>query len=292
MRLAILGLGLIGGSVARAVRTRAPGEWTVTAWSRSGRGPAAAQTAGAIDVAAPSAAAAIAGAEIILLATPPLDCLALIDELAGPLRASLADGAVVTDVASTKRAIVDHAVAAGLPFVGGHPMAGRETSGFSGSDAGLFVDRPWVICPAGAASAAVERVESLVWGVGGVPVRMDPTAHDAAVAGISHLPLVLAAALAEAVFAGGGSPHARALAASGWRDMTRLARGDPAMGAGIAATNGDLIADAVRATQASLDAWVADLERVGGPDVERLEARFVAARRLLDGTAGEGSDGE
>src|SRR5438445_2128534 len=120
MRLAILGLGLMGGSVARALRARAPGEWTVSAWSSSGRGPAAALTAGAIDIAAPSTADAIAGADVVLLATPPLDCLALIDELAGPLRASLADGAVVTAVASTKRPIVGRAGAARLPCVGAH----------------------------------------------------------------------------------------------------------------------------------------------------------------------------
>jgi prephenate dehydrogenase len=154
------------------------------------------------------------------------------------------------------------------------------------------VDRPWVICPAGAATAAVERVEGLVRSVGGVPLRMDPGAHDAAVAGISHLPLILSAALADAVLGHGGTPHARDLAASGWRDMTRLARGDPAMGAGIAGTNADLIAAAIRATRASLDAWLADLERPRGPDAHELEARFAAARRLLDGNPGEGSDGD
>jgi prephenate dehydrogenase len=291
MRLAILGLGLIGGSVARALRARAPGEWIVSAWSTSGRGPAAALGAGAIDLAAASAREAIAGADVVLLAAPPLDCLALIDELAGPLRASLAPGSVVSDVASTKRAIVDRAAAAGLPFVGGHPMAGRETSGFAAADPALFVGRPWVICPADAPDAAVARVEALVRGVGGVPLRMNATDHDAAVAGISHLPLVLAAALAEAVLGGGGPPHARELAASGWRDMTRLARGDPAMGAGIAATNADLVAAAVRATRTALDEWIAELERVGGPDVAKLEARFAAARRLLEDQPGEGSDG-
>jgi prephenate dehydrogenase len=291
MRLAILGLGLIGGSVARALRARAPGDWTVSAWSSTGRGPDAAVAARAIDVAAASPAEAIDGADVVLLAAPPLDCLHLIDELAGSLRTSLTPTAVVTDVASTKRAIVERAVAARLPFVGGHPMAGRELSGFAAADPALFVDRPWVICPAGAPDAAVARVENLVRAVGGVPLRMDAAAHDAAVAGISHLPLVLAAVLAEAVLGGGGAPHARELAASGWRDMTRLARGDPAMGAGIVATNADLIAGSIRATRVALDAWLADLERSGGPDVAQLEARFAAARRLLDGDPGEGSDG-
>jgi prephenate dehydrogenase len=286
-----MGLGLIGGSVARALRARTLGEWTISGWSTSGRGPAAAVAAGAIDLAAPSAAQAIAGADVVLLAAPPVECLTLVDELAGPLRTSLAQGSVVTDVASTKRAIVERAALGGLPFVGGHPMAGRETSGFEASDPALFVDRPWVICPASAPDSAITRVEALVRGVGGVPLRMDAAAHDTAVAGISHMPLIVSAALAEAVLRGGGTPHATELAASGWRDMTRLARGDPAMGAGIAATNADLIAAAVRATRAALDAWITDLERPGGPDVAGLEARFVAARRLLEDGPGEGSDG-
>ena len=290
MRLAILGLGLIGGSVARALRARAPGEWTVSAWSATGRGPAAALAAASIDHAAASAGEAIAGADVVLLAAPPLDCLRLIDQLAGPLRASLGPGSVVTDVASTKRAIVDRAAAAGLPFVGGHPMAGRETSGFAAADAALFVGRPWVVCPADAQDTAVARVEALVRAVGGVPLRMDAADHDAAAAGISHLPLVLAAALAEAVLGDGGPPRAMELAASGWRDMTRLARGDPAMGAGIAATNADLVAASVRATRAVLDDWIAELDRAGGPDVARLEARFAAARRLLEDGPGEGSE--
>jgi prephenate dehydrogenase len=291
MRLAILGLGLIGGSVARALHERASAEWTITAWSPRGGGPAAAAETGAIRSAAASAGEAITGADVVLLAAPPIECLRLIDDLAGPLHTALASGAVVTDVASTKRDIVQRAAAHGLPFVGGHPMAGRETSGFAGADPALFVDRPWVICPAGAPDASVARVEKLVRNVGAAPLQMDAASHDAAVAGISHLPLVLAASLAEAVLGGGGSPQARELAASGWRDMTRLARGDPAMAAGIAATNADFLADRLRAMTAVLETWLGELDREGGPDPQRLEARFAAARRLLDEDPGEGSDG-
>ena len=291
MRLAILGLGLIGGSVARALHARTPGAWTVSAWSATGRGPAAALAAGVVDVAAASPAEAIADADIVLLAAPALACLRLIDELAGPLRASLRNGAVVTDVASTKRAIVERALAAELPFVGGHPMAGRETSGFAAADAALFVDRPWVICAADGSDGAVARVERVVRNVGALPVRMDAADHDAAVAAISHLPLVVAAALAEAALGRSEPAHARELAASGWRDMTRLANGDAAMGAGIVATNADLVGVAVRGMRAALDEWLAELERAGGPDAARLEARFAAARRLLAAERGEGSDG-
>jgi prephenate dehydrogenase len=290
MRLAILGLGLIGGSVARALRIREPGAWSVVAWSPSSRGPAAALEADVIAAAAASPAEAVSDADLVLLAASPLDCLALIDELGGPLRGALLPGAVVTDAASTKRVVVERARSNDLPFVGGHPMAGRETSGFGASDAELFVDRPWVVCAAGAADEAVERVERLARAVGAVPVRMDAAEHDAAVAAVSHLPLVLSASLAEAVLRDGGPAHAADLAASGWRDMTRLARGDAAMGAGIAATNADLLADAIRSTRAVLDAWLTDLDGAGEPDAAHLQARFAAARRLVDPARGEESD--
>jgi prephenate dehydrogenase len=116
---------------------------------------------------------------------------------------------------------------------------------------------------------------------------MSAEAHDAAVAAISHLPLVVSAALVEAVSGiRGGEPDpdwpaARALAASGWRDMTRLARGDAAMGAGIAATNEDMLAHRVRALRAALGGWLEELERRGGPDPASLEARFAAVRAAL-----------
>ena len=106
------------------------------------------------------------------------------------------------------------------------------------------------------------------------PVAMDAAEHDAAVAAISHLPLVLAAALVEAVSGPAGAPRAdwpqaADLAAGGWRDMTRLARGDAAMGAGILATNGPAVAARLRDLRAVIDDWLAALERPGGPDESR-----------------------
>jgi prephenate dehydrogenase len=280
MRLAMLGFGLIGGSVARALREREPGRWSLTAWTPTGHGPRRAVAEGTLARAAESVETAVEGADIVMLAAPPLACLDLLDQLAA---AGLPAGVVVTDVASTKRAVVGRAAAAGLTFVGGHPMAGRDTVGYGAAEADLFVDRPWVICPAG---AGVDRVEAVVVAVGARPVEMTAEAHDAAVAAISHLPLVLAAALVESVAgsAAGDWPAIRDLAAGGWRDMTRLARGDVEMGAGIAVTNADLVAGRLRDLRAVLDGWLADLE-AGEPEVDRLRDRFAAARRRLeDGT--------
>jgi len=298
MRLAILGFGLIGGSVARALRDREPAGWTIAAWSPAGIGPRQAASEGLIDLAAADPRAAIDGADLVLLAAPPLACLALLDDLAGQLRAALGREAIVTDVASTKRQLVARARERGLRFVGGHPMAGREASGFGAADGSLFAGRPWVICPpeGGADEGAVVAVEGLTRATGAMPIRLDPEVHDAAVAAISHLPLVLSAALVEAAMgdAAGLDAATRAaasgLAATGWRDMTRLARGDEAMGAGIAATNADLLAKRIRSLRDELDAWLADLERPGGPDPDQLAARFAAARRLAGGEPGQGSD--
>ncbi|HEY0444255.1 MAG TPA: prephenate dehydrogenase/arogenate dehydrogenase family protein [Candidatus Limnocylindrales bacterium] len=294
MRIAFLGFGLIGGSVARSLRSRSAG-WSIAAWSPSGNGPRTAAEDGTIDLAAPDPAAALAGADLVVLAAPPLECLALLDDLAGPLADALPRGAIVTDVASTKRSIAARARDRGLPFVGGHPMAGRETAGYGAADEALFVGRPWVICDDGAASRAVALVERLARDVGARPLLMDAATHDAAVAAVSHLPLVLSAALVEAMApsasrAGDSTVEhaATLLAASGWRDMTRLARGDATMAAGIAATNADLLAIRIRDLRDALDGWLAELERPGGSDAARLTSRFAAAQALAgdrDGAA-------
>ncbi|HET9457384.1 MAG TPA: prephenate dehydrogenase/arogenate dehydrogenase family protein, partial [Candidatus Limnocylindrales bacterium] len=207
MRVAFLGLGLIGGSIAHALRLSRPG-LSVAAWSPSGAGPAAARDAGVVDTVAATAAEALDGAAIVVLAAPPNACLGLVDALAGPLRDHLDPAATVTDVASTKVAIVARADAAGLRFVGGHPMAGREVSGFGAADPELFRDRPWIVVP-GLHAGPDDRsaVEGLAGSCGARPLSMTAADHDVAVAAISHLPLVVAAALVEAVAGGDGPPR-------------------------------------------------------------------------------------
>jgi prephenate dehydrogenase len=288
MRLGILGFGLIGGSIARALA--APGSnWSVAAWSPTAGGPRAALADGTIDAAPATVEDTIAGANLVVLAAPPLACLELLDRLGGSLRSSLADDTVVTDVASTKGRLVDRAAEAGLRFVGGHPMAGRETSGWEASTADLFVGRPWVVVPADPSDeAARERVESLARACQALPLAMTAADHDAAVAAISHLPLVVAAALVEAVAIGVDGttradwPAASTLAASGWQGATRLARGDVEMGAGIVATNAPAIAARLRDLRRVIDAWLAELEVADGPEPGRLVARLTAARQRLE----------
>ncbi len=287
MRVALLGFGLIGGSIARALR-RDGGAWTIAAWSPSGAGPRHALSDRMVDEASATPADAVRGADLVVLAGPPLACLAQIDELAGPLAGALGPDALVTDVASTKEAIGRRADTTGLRFVGGHPMAGLEVTGYDASTADLFDGRPWVVVPGtGAQRGDQARVGALALACGAQPIEMTAHEHDAAVAGISHLPLVVAAALVEAVAGVDGAnrpdwPAAALLAAGGWQGMTRLARGDEEMGAGIIATNGEAIAGRLRELRSVLDGWLDELDRDGGPDAGAVAARLAATRRRLE----------
>ena len=290
MHIGFIGFGLIGGSIARAVRANETSSaWTMRAWTPSGAGPERALAEGVIDAAAGSAEGALADADLVVLAGPATACLSALDDLAGRWRAAIPPDAVITDVASTKAALLDRADAATLRYVGGHPMAGLDASGYAAGRADLFVDRPWVIVPGRLAGPEdIERVATLAQACHARIVRMDAASHDRAVAGISHLPLLLAAALVEAVAGSSRTtspddwPVAQSLAASGWRDMTRLARGDPEMGAAIAATNATALADRLRDVRTVLDEWLAALERPGVPDEAAIAERLRAARDRLE----------
>jgi len=259
----------------------------VAAWSPTGDGPRAAMGDGMIDTAASRLEGAIDGADLVVLAAPPLACLELLVRLGGPLRDRLAEDAVVTDVASTKGRVVEAATAANVRFVGGHPMAGRETSGWAAATGDLFAGRPWVVVRTDQADTeARSRVERLARDCGAVPTTMTVAEHDTAVAAISHLPLVVATALVEAVAGSGADPRpdwpaAASLAASGWESATRLARGDVDMGAGIVATNAPAIATRLRDLRSVIDTWIDELERPGGPESAAIASRLADARRRL-----------
>jgi prephenate dehydrogenase len=284
-RIAFLGFGLLGGSIAMALREAGIAA-RLTAWTPQGTGPAEGLRRGLLDAVADSPTEAIEGAHLVVLAGPPLAIVERIESEGWELRDAVATGATLTDVGSTKARIVAAADAAGLPFVGGHPMAGREVTGVGGATGDLFVDRPWVIVPAEhARDADVERVEGLAAATGAHPIRVGAAEHDAAVAAISHLPLVVSAALVRSVTSAPGAdaswPLAQRLAATGWRDMTRLARGDPEMGAGIVATNPQAVRERLVAFVAELQAWIDRLEPEE-TDATAVRDELERARRALD----------
>ena len=285
VRVALLGFGLIGGSIARALAAH-DRRWQLTAWSPSGTGTRDALRHGVIAARAPDPETALRGAELVVLAAPPLVNLELVDRVA-PL---LAGGdCTLSDVSSVQGAIQDRAARhPRLHFVGGHPMSGRERAGYGASTAALFRARPWAVVPGAAARPVdVARVRAVALACGAEPIEVGAAEHDAAVAGISHLPLLASVALVESV---AGDEHwelASRLAAQGWRDTTRLARGDAALGAGILTANAPAISARLQRYRAALDRWQGLLDGLAEPPVapsDRLDRAPEIRERLRSAT--------
>ena len=217
--LAVLGLGAIGGSLAW--QARLAGVRSVIGYAPDRASGVRALKAQAIHDLADSAARAVTGADLVVLAAPPEAILGLLDTL-GP---HLAPGALVTDVASIKAPIVARARRAGLAarFAGGHPFAGTHLQGWDGARADLFVDAVVYVCSTGPEGDAAAREVMDFWAavLRAQPVLIDAAAHDARLAWTSHLPQAVASALASAL---GREPSlAGAAFGTGLKDTTRLA---------------------------------------------------------------------
>jgi prephenate dehydrogenase len=216
-QLGIVGLGLMGASLARAVRALSPAVRIVAVEPRADVRARALADAVADEVLA-EAGAPLAGCDLVVLCTP----VAAIEPLLAPASRLLADGAILTDVGGAKERVVQLArsdVRPGVRFVGAHPMFGGH-GGYDGARADLWKGGAVAVCTDGDPEA-VDRVADLHEALGASAVRCTAAEHDAAVAMVSHLPYLLASALAAAVDAAG--PLARRLAGPGLRDTTRLA---------------------------------------------------------------------
>ena len=220
-QLAIFGPGLIGGSVALAARKNGVCV-RMSVWSRDEAEREAVRRLDVANVVADDPAEAVRGADLVILCTPP----AALPEVATRIEPFLEASAAVCDVASVKRGLVEELTGIlGSRFVGAHPMAGAERSGLGAARGELFEGCVCLLTPLDGgqtAAAATESVSRFWQGLGARVRRMTPGAHDDAVALVSHLPHLVAAALA-------GLPDAQAseCAGPGWRDMTRLAAGSP-----------------------------------------------------------------
>jgi prephenate dehydrogenase len=266
-RVGIVGLGLIGGSVALSVRRVWPNA-TIVGFDRSGKTAEAARGPCVHEIA--DAVTGLGSCDLILVAIPPSATIEMI-----PALAALETNAVITDVGSTKRAVMAAAGHAALQrFVGGHPMAGSEKDGLSQARADLFEGRPWMLVAASGDEAARQRVEHFVASLGALPRWMDAEAHDRAVAYVSHLPQILSVALmnsaTEATGDDGRSASGRAFA-----EMTRLAASPADLWQDILRTNADFVTEA-------LDRFVAHLPKAGDLDrgewVRDVFTRAAAAR--------------
>jgi prephenate dehydrogenase len=239
-RVAIIGLGLIGGSLGLALRQARAARQVAGFDLYKGIGDRA-RKLGAIDQSCASLAEAARGSELIILATPVGAMRLLLQQLA----TSASPGAVVTDVASTKAQVISWAeeyLPATIPFVGGHPIAGKETSGIEAADATLFKQCVYCLTPTKRTPpAALERVAALIDALGARMRFLEPPEHDGMVAGVSHLPFIASIALMQTAALNPAWDDASILAGSGFRDMTRLAAGSPEMYRDICLTNSETI---------------------------------------------------
>jgi prephenate dehydrogenase len=285
-RVAILGTGLIGASLGMALKRLTPPP-QVIGFDLSSDARRAASGRKAVDRATGNLVEAVRDADLVVVSTPVRAMELLFQEIALLLR----PGTVVTDTGSTKRQILAWA-AQHLPdtvsFVGGHPMTGRATAGAYEATADLFENAVYCIAPpASADSKAVEKIVKLVEAIGSVAYFVEPGEHDGLVAGVSHLPYVLSAALMRSVATDRGWREARTIAAGGFATATHLADGDPRMFADICLTNQDQIIRQIDRITDELAGLRAALER----SEETIFERFDEAQRLhLEWLAGRGAD--
>src|SRR5688500_17917536 len=284
MRIAVLGVGLIGGSIGLAAKRRLDAE--VTGFDPDGAILERAVERGALDGAASSAAAAAAEADIVFCAAPVRALPALVAEALG----ASGSEAVVTDVGSTKRELVSALEGGGDAerFIGGHPLAGAETAGVDGARADLFEGARWYLTPTERSSGMhYDRLQRAIADLGARPQAVDAATHDRLMATVSHLPHVLANVLvAQAAAASADESERMPEVGRSFRDSTRVAGANPAIWADIFATNSDAVAE-------EIDDVVERLRRAAGllrgGDAEAVaewhHAAFEDRRALLEGAA-------
>ena len=276
-RIAIIGTGLIGTSVGLALRRAKVRNVELVGHDREPTNASKARKLGAIDRMDWSIPDAVEGARLVIIATP-VQAVREVLTVIGPL---MGEGTIVTDTASTKSDVLrwaEEILPVRVHFVGGHPMAGKETPGPEGAEADLFEGAYYCIVPGRrAAREAVQVVADLAQSIGAIPYFLDAVEHDGLVAAVSHLPLVLSAALVNAV---SGNPSWREmgkLASSGFRDVSRLASGDPEMSRDICLTNQEAIVHWLDEMIGSLERYKGMI-REGGEDLETAFAQAKVAR--------------
>jgi prephenate dehydrogenase len=315
-KIAIIGLGLIGGSIGMALR-QAGGGFEVVGHDKNPEATGRAKKKGAIDKVEWGLPNAVDGANLVVISTPPGEVAKIFQDIAPHLR----PGAVITDTTSTKVQVLqwaDKLLPAGVSFVGGHPMAGKERGGVDEAEATLFQGATYCVLPsAKATDEAINLVVGLVSTVGAQPLFIDPVEHDSYVAAISHLPFLAATALVRVAASSPAWRDMSKVAAGGFRDTTRVASASTEMYRDICITNresilhwldayiGELaqlrdmlitsdaqaLSEALGKAKAARDDWQA--QREGRPTGQPTTADFTGSdqlRQMLMGEWGKGRD--
>ena len=279
--IAIVGLGLIGGSLAQAVRNKKLAK-RVTAFGRNPERLQKAQQLGLIDGYHVGFNSGFEEVDLVVIATP----VGIIVELAQAIAPHLRPGTIVTDVGSVKAAIVaalESQLPRNIKFVGGHPIAGTENSGFEASFAELFENRMCVVTPTVSSDQnALEQIRGLWTAAGSSVVSMDVDAHDKIFAAISHLPHMVAFSLVNAVVdMKDYAQNTLQYSAGGFRDFTRIAASDPVMWRDIALLNRDNLLETLDYFSRAIEEVKAAISARDGKKLEVLFQRSRDARRKI-----------
>ena len=273
-QVAILGTGLIGASIGLGLKAAEGTEDIETiGFDTSREREREAERRKAIDRRASSLRDAVQDAALVVISTPVLATREVMEEIAS----GLSTGAIVTDTCSTKAQVLawaEELLPNTVNFVGSHPMAGKTEFGPAAAEATLFQDARWVVVPSrSASSAAVETIAGLATALGAKPMYMDAQEHDAYAAAISHLPMFAASALFRLVRDSEAWPELSLLAASGFKDTTRLAGTDELMSHDIAVTNREQVIHWLQRLRGALH----DIEdMLGDPDRDEEFLRYLA----------------
>lgn len=289
MKIAILGAGLVGGSIGFALKNRVPDAHVVM----FDRDPAVGDQAaarGACDAAVATVTEAVEGADLVIVATP----VGAIAQVIRDIRHRLKPGCILTDVGSTKSRLVRE-VEITLPstvrFIGGHPMAGSEDAGIEAAKADLFEGAWWILTPTERSDAAAyQQLHALFQRLGARIMALDPDEHDELLAVISHLPQLVATTLMNQA-AERGQEHGGllALAAGGFRDVTRVAASNPEIWVDICSENQEAIAEALESFEERLASLRA---AIAAGDTEGLRSSLLSAREARRSLPGKGEVGD
>jgi prephenate dehydrogenase len=283
-RIAIIGLGLIGGSLGLALRAVKTEKVHVTGYARRNETGELAVAMGAVDAIATTPQQAVEAADFVFLCTPVLQLL----PMAKAVLPHMKKGAVLTDVGSTKSWFIENVqplLPAGVHYVGGHPMAGREKSGMAAATPDLFQSKWYIFTPlAQVPSAAVVELRRLIELTGAMTAVMDEIKHDQITAVISHLPHITAAALVHLLKREMNPAETARFIGGGFRDTTRIASSDADMWSDICITNPENIAAGLDELSSVLAA-VARMIR--GGDREGLHDYFTESKQVRDALLSE-----
>lgn len=276
-KIGVVGLGIIGGSLVKAIHKKGLADWIV-AYNRNPEAAEMALQEGTVQQAAEEIDTSFAGCEIIFICVP----VDKISEIVQKLSHVVDKNTILTDVGSTKSDVIRAVSQIPLtcPFIGGHPMAGSEATGYRAARANLFENAYYILTPVqGTPGWAVDKLKGFVQGFGALPIVLEPSRHDYATAAISHVPHVLAAALVNAVQRLDGEDRImHTLAAGGFKDITRIASSSPEIWESICRTNKENIADILD----KLVDGIHDFKAALCKEEDRLKQLFAEAKVYRD----------